>query len=154
MASDNQVQLDSIRKQQAILGGIVWLSKRSDLYLNYPIGHLLQRVVPSIELDQYRYYSDDNDVPMGFVNWALLDEQSLQTACSGDLVFEDYHWQSGENIFITELIAPFGHCRQIVRDLRQNVVPSGARVWAMKGQQSLDSSKNPLKTYRFLNSQF
>lgn len=116
-----------------LLGGIVCLCSFSDLHVHYSLGYLLQRITPAIELNQYRYY-EDNGHPIGFCCWARLTNERLQNAKNGELNFPIEDWHGGQNFFFVEFIAPFGHCRTIVRDLRDNIVPKSYRGWSTRGK--------------------
>lgn len=141
-----------VREQTAILGGVLWLCQHSDLHLNIPVGLLVNRVAASIELNQFRYFEDDNGVPVGFCNWAYLSDELLQEALAGEFLFKTDHWRSGENLFFPEMLAPFGHLRKIVRDIRENIVPRNQRGWSVRGQILTGDEDKPVRVHRFRNN--
>lgn len=141
------------REQAGILGGVLWLCRFSSLHMNYPVGLLLERVAPSIELNQYRYYEDDDGTPIGFCNWALLSDELLAEALKGEDNLKPADWRSGSNLFFPEFIAPFGHCMRLVRDLRRNILPPNQRIWSMRGMFDEDGAGVP-RIHRFCNVQF
>lgn len=140
-----------IKEQTAVLGGLLWLCQHSQLHCNYSVGMLLTRVSVAIELNQYRYYEDKRGVPVGFCNWAWLSDADLTTALSGNVDLERPQWRGGENLFFPEFLAPFGHCRAIVRDIRQNVVPPNIRGWSLRGQFNPNNEPASQKVHRFVN---
>ncbi len=145
------MSMSSIKDQTAILGGVTWLCQHSPLHQRYPVGMFLDRIVASIEINQFRYFENDHGTPIAFCNWAHLSKDLLDQALEGDLAFQRQDWKSGSYFFIPEMIAPFGHCRQVVRDLRQNIVPKDQKVWAIRGQiQTQNGSKAP-RIQRFKN---
>ncbi|MBS8260643.1 toxin-activating lysine-acyltransferase [Roseibium polysiphoniae] len=154
MTNSEPVCIESVpvKAQTAVLGGLVWLCQHSELHRNYPVGMLLNRVAGSLELNQYRYYENENGVPIGFCNWALLSDIDLADALAGNMVFEPCHWRSGGNLFFPEFLAPFGHCRMIVRDIRQNIVPPSVRGWSLRGQVNEDGTQQAQKKHRFVNA--
>ncbi len=141
----------SVKDQTAVLGGVLWLCQYSTLHLNFPVGMLVNRVAASIELNQFRYFENGDGVPVGFCNWAYLSDELLQRALDGHSSFETRDWRSGKNFFIPEMLAPFGHLRKIVRDLRENIVPRNQRVWSVRGQILRDEEQQPLRVQNFLN---
>lgn len=139
-------------EQTAVLGGLLWLCQHSPLHRHYPVGMLVDRVAGSVELNQYRYYVAESGHPVGFCNWALLCEADLARALAGDLEFGRAHWRSGDHFFFPELIAPFGHCRRIIRDIRTNIVPSNVRCWSVRGQIHDGASPPRFRTQRYRNN--
>ncbi|PWW03692.1 cytolysin-activating lysine-acyltransferase [Hoeflea marina] len=140
----------STRDQTAVLGGVLWLCRKSTLHQYYPVGMLLQRIVPAIEIGQFRYYETTQGVPIGFCNWAYLSDPLLDAALHHNLVFEQSHWRSGPHIFVPELLAPFGHCRHVVRDLRTNVAPPRQTIWSVRGAVAFGSDPAKGRVQRFL----
>lgn len=100
-----------------VLGGVLWLAQYSPLHQRYATGRLLRRVLPSLELNQYRYYSQGGR-PIGFVNWAWLDDQTSARFAQGDYDLLPHDWQGGKTLWFPEIIAPFGHGTDIMLDLR------------------------------------
>lgn len=145
-------QIVPIKEQTAVLGGLVWLCQHSELHSSYPVGMLLNRVAGSLEINQFRYYEDGSGVPIGFCNWALLSDADLSEALAGNMEFQPKHWRSGTNLFFPEFLAPFGHCRMIVRDIRKNIVPPNARGWSLRGQLAGQGQQSAQKTHRFINT--
>lgn len=146
-------QVIGFKEQTAVLGGVLWLCQFSELHANYPAGLLLERVLPSIELDQFRYYEDDRGAPVAFCNWALLSEEILARALRGEDRFRREDWRSGPCRFFPELIAPFGHCRRVIRDLRRNIVAPNERTWSTRGLVTGEGDKGRPRVQRFCNVQ-
>lgn len=116
------------------LGSVLWLAQFSELHRNYPLGYLSARIMPAIRLGQYRIYRRDDGMPLGFVNWAYLDDPRLQAVLSGERWLEPDEWDCGDIPFIPELIAPHLRFERIEEDLRYNVFPEARDVYAIRGQ--------------------
>ncbi|WP_340479156.1 RTX toxin-activating lysine-acyltransferase RtxC [Vibrio anguillarum] len=121
---------------QKMMGGILLLSQYSPLHQRYLISEWQQRIMPSFELNQFCYYEDEQGRPIAFCNWAFLSEQVRELLLSGEREIEAADWCSGDHIYIPEMLAPFGHGRQIVNDLRQRVfLPwKGQKVCTVRGK--------------------
>jgi cytolysin-activating lysine-acyltransferase len=80
-------------------------------------------------------YEDAQGRPVAFCNWAFVSLSIRDTllAAERELIRED--WQSGNHIFIPEMIAPYGHARAVVSDLRRRIfLPwKGQRVCTVRG---------------------
>ena len=113
------------------LGSICWLMLQSDLHHRYAMGDLVERIMPSLLCDQYRYY-ELNGEPVGFCNWARLTDEVEAKVCTGEYVLEPKEWVSGQNLWFMEFIAPFDNSSLIVNDLRRNVFPQGTAAKALR----------------------
>ena len=63
-----------------IMSGVEFLSGYSRLHADYPPDTLERRVMPSLPLAQFRYYTDRRGVPLAFRNWAWLNRRILDEA--------------------------------------------------------------------------
>lgn len=111
------------------LAAVMWLAQYSPLHQRYPTGRLLRRVLPSLELNQYRSYSLKGR-PIGFVNWAWLDDVTSARFAQGDYDLLPHEWQGGKNLWFPEILAPFGHGTDIMLDLRTQF-PEGTTARAV-----------------------
>ena len=73
-----------------------------------------------------------------------ISDEIEQQYISGQYVLNLDEWQGGNNLWFPEFIAPFGHTRFIVRDLRTNVLPKGtpAKSFRIRPDGSLRSIAN------------
>lgn len=114
-----------------MLGSIMHLMMHSPLHRRYTIHDLAERFIPSLLHNQFRYY-EINGAPIGFVNWAWLDDKTEKKFSTGHYELKLDDWRSGSNLWFPEFIAPFGHTRQMVNDLRTNVLPKGTPAKALR----------------------
>ena len=117
------------RMQQ--LGSILHLMMHSPLHRAYQIKDLEERFIPSLLHNQFRYY-EINGTPIGFVNWAWLTDELETEYSTGqhELILDE--WVGGTHLWFPEFIAPFGHARAIVRDLRNNIFEKGTPATALR----------------------
>jgi cytolysin-activating lysine-acyltransferase len=117
-----------------ILSGVQCLCGYSRLHASYPPQMLDRRIVPSLTLGQFHYYTDPRGVPLAFCNWAWLNPQILgETLATGRDLHPD-EFKCGDLPFFYELLAPFGHCRAVVRELRGLPFFRGRRIPAIRGE--------------------
>lgn len=117
-----------------IMGAVVWMMQSSPLHRNYSVEMLLKRVGPALQKNQFRYYEDPQRGPIAFCNWAFLSDSAFDQIITTGRDPEAHEWASGKNLYFVEMIAPFGHCRRVVRDLREAVFPKDQRGFAIRGQ--------------------
>ena len=106
-------------ERSRLLGDILTLMTASDTHQDYRIQHFAQLVLPPVQHDQFRIYHDTNQRPVGFVSWAKLSEEAEQRLLSRRETLRESDWNSGDKMYFMEFLAPFGHIKQMVHDLRQ-----------------------------------
>lgn len=110
-----------IENNLAIMGSIVLLSLFSKLHSKYSIGYLASRIKPSLQSNSFRYYYDEAKQPIGFVCWTFLSDAVLKEVLATGRDILQHEYNSGDNIFFTEILAPFGHIGVIYKDLKEKV---------------------------------
>jgi cytolysin-activating lysine-acyltransferase len=121
----------SAKQRLQMIGSITHLMLNSSLHQKYPISAIAERFVPSLIHNQFRYY-EINGSPIGFVNWAWLTDEIEEKYKTAKYVLNLDEWRGGKNLWFPEFIAPFGHARFIVKDLRTNIFPKGTPAKAFR----------------------
>lgn len=121
----------SPQQRLQMIGSITHLMMSSPLHRKYNISDIAERFVPALIHNQFRYY-EINGSPIGFVNWAWLSDEVEQKCLTGKYVLNLDEWQGGNNLWFHEFIAPFGHARFIVKDLRTNILPKGTPAKSLR----------------------
>ncbi len=131
--SNNEQAASSLSVQQRLqlIGSITHLMMSSQLHRQYEIVDLADRFVPALIHNQFRYY-EINGNPIGFVNWAWLSDEVEKKYSTGEYVLSLDEWNCGKNLWFPEFIAPFGHARLIVKDMRTNILPKGTPAKSFK----------------------
>lgn len=126
--SESMKVLDSqlaqrLQERQKLLGAVTWLMMNSPLHSKYTVQEISERILPSVLHNQFRIY-EQNGRPIGFVNWAFLTDEIEENYKTARYELNFSEWVGGPNLWFPEFIAPFGHIKYIVRDLRKNVFPN------------------------------
>jgi len=122
------------RDEARIASGVHFLSRHSRLHASYCEGMLDRRIVPSLKLGQFHYLTDRSGVPMAFCNWAWLSAPVLEEVLATGRDLEAPEFSCGDLPFFYEFLAPFGHCRAVVRGLREVAAFEGRRIPAIRGE--------------------
>lgn len=90
----------------------IWTLEEIELYL-----------VPALKVGQCKIYLDDKSHPTAFFTWAMVDD-----ACHAHLLQSGRNpppdrWASGHNLWIMDVVAPFGSALHVVRDIQRNHYP-------------------------------
>ena len=130
-------------EQKAALADILWLCSHSSLHKRYPLHIFHDRFLPSLKLQQYILSHDQDGRPVGFCNWIYLPQERLSKVAKAQCDIELKDWSasrkfeglSGGNrqLFFPEFLAPFGHCRPMVRYLREQVFGPGTTGVSIRG---------------------
>jgi len=130
-AAQDGADFSQMQQRLKMLGSLVCLMQNSELHRNYTIAELEERFIPSLLHNQFRYYEIDG-IPIGFVNWAWLDEETEEKYKTGDYELALDEWVGGSSLWFPELVAPYGHARKMVADLRTNVHKKGTPAQALR----------------------
>lgn len=102
-----------------IFGQATWLMTQSRGHRNMFISDLEWMLMPAILLRQFRLFPGKNQ-PLGIALWAQLsDDVSQRLETGGRLKPED--WKSGSNLWLVELLAPFGQQEAMINDLKGSI---------------------------------
>ncbi len=109
------------KKRLELIGEIVSLMLCSKLHRKYFINDIGSVVFPAIHFNQFRIYKDKNKAPIAFITWAFLSDEVEKKYLTGNYHLKPEDWKSGENGWVIDFIAPFGHAKKVIDDLKNNV---------------------------------
>ena len=136
------------KKVSEVLGEIVWLMSQSPIHKRLFIQDLEWFVMTPVLLKQFRlFYSKDR--PLGVVLWAYANEEVAAMLAEGTTKLRPQDWDArpkpgaagqpaGEDktqIWVVEVIAPFGGAEEIVKDLKAKVFPQREVRYLVTGPQ-------------------
>ena len=114
----------SSEKKFKLIGEITSLMISSDLHIIYKLKDIRDIFIPAVDANQFRIYHNKAGFPVGFVCWAFLSDDIDKLYTEGKYKLKPVDWNSGANGWIIELIAPFGHGKQIMLELRRKIFPN------------------------------
>lgn len=104
------------------LGCMDFLALDSQLHQSWPVVSVEDKFLPALEQGQCKiYYSQDK--PSAFVIWAFVDDATHQRLLKDGVTPDSSKWNSGDNLWFIDIVAPFGNALCIVRDLQRNHFP-------------------------------
>lgn len=103
-----------------LLGAAVWLMLSSSAHKHLFVTDFEWLVVPPILAKQFRLFRRDN-VPVGFISWALLDDEAEARIINGSVKLAPNEWNRGDRFWIIDVIAPFGGIDDMMKDLKEKV---------------------------------
>jgi len=103
-----------------IYGEIAFLCFHSKLYQKWSMQAIAKVFEAPIYLKQFQVYRA-KDVPRGVVTWGLLSADCERKYLSGEGLDEFDQWNSGEQLWIMDIMAPWGHGKEIIKNIKDTV---------------------------------
>lgn len=104
------------------LGFVAQLAGRSHSHTPYSVAYFQSVVTPAIKQRLIKFYFGSEGQPVGYVIWAFLEsdveERFLET---GQWDLHESEWKEGRSLWIVDFLVPFGHLRNVMADLRDNL---------------------------------
>ncbi len=116
-----------------VFGQVTWLMTQSKGHRNFFVSDLEWLAMPPLLHRQFRIFPG-KDQPLGVALWATVSDDVATRLSSGQTRLAPADWKSGENIWLVELIAPFGHQDKMLADLQQTVFAGKQVSMHMTGQ--------------------
>ena len=107
-------------RMSELTGAYVYLCNFSELHKKYRFSTLLQRVLPSLVMRNFRLHLV-GDIPVAFVSWAWLSDEATERLSGGGMGLSISDYNSGDNLWFLEALAPFGHSFDMITDLYTSV---------------------------------
>lgn len=103
------------------LGMMMWLMKHADYHSQWPLWSVDVDVMPALIHGQSKIYFDDQQNPVGFATWAWLNDHSKRQILETKEPLALSQWNDGEYPVVIDFLAPWGHAKNILGDLKHNV---------------------------------
>ena len=105
-----------------LLGEIVWLFTQSSRHQGFLLVDLEWLVMAPLMYEQLRvFYAPDR--PVGVALWAYVNEAVATRLMTGNAQLAPADWQSGNELWLVEMIAPFGGQIEMILNLKEAVFP-------------------------------
>lgn len=98
----------------------LYLFSQSEYHSQYTLTAFNHYLILPLLHDKLRIFYD-NDKPVSLVTWCWLSDEKADLFLSDQYTptEDDYVLQSGDQLWGIEYIAPFGHARQTMRNMRR-----------------------------------
>lgn len=103
-----------------VIGEVCFLCFHSTTHRNWTMKSIRRIFEPPVFLKYFHIYRARN-VPRGLVTWAKLDQTAEAKHMKGEGLDTFDEWQSGDQFWIIDLIAPWGHGKAIIKDIMDNI---------------------------------
>ncbi|MBN8542833.1 MAG: toxin-activating lysine-acyltransferase [Alphaproteobacteria bacterium] len=114
------------QKLHLLIGEITSLMLVSKVHRQYQVRDIADIILPAINLGQYRIYRNKKREPIALVTWAMLSAEVEKQYIGGKMVLSEKERTSGDSLYFTDFIAPYGHMKQVKQDIETNLFPNSA----------------------------
>lgn len=116
---DKKIKLPDFLMFESMIGAVLMLVLRSEKYRYLFAGDFEWLIVPPIRFKQFRLFRSKNNEPLAFVSWAHVSESVESRLAAGHTRLSPKEWQSGESLWLMDVIAPFGGAKEILKQLSE-----------------------------------
>ena len=102
----------------SVFGEVCELLAESQTYGHWQMDKVIQTFVPPIAHKQAMVFRNKGKL-VALVTWAWVSDQALDELKSGSRRIQLDDWQSGENLFFVDFIAPYGDVPKVMRHVLQ-----------------------------------
>lgn len=117
------VERTSPQSSHFSLGVAVDLARYSPYHRRWKVASVERLVIAAIDIGHFIVY-EDNARPVGFVTYAFLSHQVENKLLNREGAMLPEDWKSGEQPWVIDVLAPFGHGPAIVKELRVHQFPN------------------------------
>lgn len=116
--------LEIIRKRRLAFsesfGAAAWLLSHDAVYSGMSLRALEAAIGAPMRAGQYKIYRKQG-TPFAYASWAYLNEEVEARVVSGGAGLKPDEWGSGEQLWLVDLIAPFGGVDLVKTDLKEKI---------------------------------
>jgi cytolysin-activating lysine-acyltransferase len=115
-------QADEVLKHLPAMGPILLLYMQSPHRRYNFVADLEWLLMPPLIRGQCKLYMKQN-YPISFASWAFMSKEAEKRLLGNGGRLRPGDWQSGDRLWIIDLVAPYGGVEDMLRDLRRNEFP-------------------------------
>lgn len=134
LADVAKAQAQVVMAKIPVLGAVAWLMMQQAGARHTLLSEMEWRVMPPLVMDQAKLYMRDG-APVAYVSWAQLSEKTAQRYLEAPHHLMAADWKSGDQIWIIDLVTPFGGAPEVMKELRETVFASKAIYQMMPDSQ-------------------
>lgn len=110
---------DLPERQLADLGAMFFLASMSPFHRPRTMAQTIASLEPPLRLKQYHIFRS-NGYPRAFLTWAGLNPEAEKDFAVDRTHLRPDQWNSGSSKWVIDLVSPFGHIEQVIRQLQKS----------------------------------
>jgi cytolysin-activating lysine-acyltransferase len=122
-------------ENQRILGAVIQLVQHSELHRYYSLGSFTCRFGTAIKRNRFRCLENERGDMLAFCAWTFITDDTLDRVLNQGHDPQPDEWCEQGTLFFKEFIAPFGHAKLLVSDVRKHIFSNYAgRAYGLRGR--------------------
>jgi len=109
-----------IPDSMALYGALTFLAARCPKHRRYPAALLDRLFLPAVENRSAKIFPNAAGLPVAAMIWTHMSKGAADRMIAGNHVPEAADWDSGPDLWILDVMAPFGQGRTIARHFARN----------------------------------
>lgn len=122
MKEQLHAQSQKLLKRLPAMGPVIMLYMQSTHRRFQFISNLEWLLLPPLVNGQCKLYMK-KEYPISFVSWAFLGEETEKRLFHNGGKLRPEDWKSGENLWLIDIVAPFGGVENMLRDIQKKEFP-------------------------------
>lgn len=102
----------------AAICGVLDLMTRSARHRSFSVADVERLILPPLLADQAVVLSDESSRIVAFGSIGLLTDDAARGYIEGTRKLQPVDWNAGDQVWLMDAIAPFGHARQLTTAIR------------------------------------
>jgi hemolysin-activating ACP:hemolysin acyltransferase len=103
-----------------IFSDAMYLASHFKYYDNWRMVAFKKFLLLPIIKEQYFLFKN-NDMPVMFLSYAFVNDNAIKELTSGERSIKTDEWNSGDNLFIPDIISPFGLKASWIKRIRDEL---------------------------------
>lgn len=133
LASGGTDDKHSMDDQLLALGRLSFLASFCPLHRQFPGAALARIFIPAINNNCVRFFQNEDDQVCAALIWARLSDEVSERMLFDQKPPDAAEWNSGNNLWFLDILAPFNHGRIVARHIARNP-PEGPFYFARLGE--------------------
>lgn len=117
----NKIKLPAFVSLESALGAVSMLAMKSANHKYLFVSDYEWLVIPPVALKQFVVFRTEKNEPIAFISWAKINEDVEKRLLSGSIKLKPQEWNSGDKLYIIDMISPFGIGKEILKQLNDKM---------------------------------
>lgn len=119
--TNNKIKLPAFISLESALGAVSMLAMKSANHKYLFVSDYEWLVMPPVALKQFVLFRTEKNEPIAFISWASINEDVEKRLLSGSIKLKPQEWNSGDKLYIMDMISPFGIGKEILKQLNEKM---------------------------------
>ena len=117
----NNNQLKKVLEMDTVMGAVSSLASKAPSHKHLFLSDLEWLCLPPVSLRQFKLFRQkDSHIPMAYISWAKITPEIEKRLLSGTVKLAPREWNSGEKIFIIDVLSPFSPAHHFLNQILEN----------------------------------